>query len=101
MGDYAVAAVAVQLRMEDGRITEAGVGLTNVGLTAIRAEAAESALVGSDGSHDALDAAAQAASEAADPGDDHRGSAAYKRAVVRALTHRACVRAVSRAREAV
>ncbi len=100
VGDYAVAAAAVQLRLEDGRIVEAGVGLTNVGLTAIRAEAAEAELVGSGGDAEALDAAAEAAAEAADPGDDHRGSAEYKRAVVRAFTHRACVKALGRAGKA-
>ena len=99
VGDYAVAAVAVQMRLAGGRIVDAGVGLTNVGLTAIRAEAAEEALVGSDGNDEALDAAAAAAAAAADPGDDHRGSADYKRALVRALTHRAAAAALARAKE--
>ena len=100
VGDYAVAAVAVQLRLEAGRIAEAGVGLTNVGLTAIRAAAAETALVGSDGGDEALDRAAEAAAGAAEPEDDHRGSADYKRALVRTLTHRASASALARAREA-
>ena len=100
VGDYAVAAVAVQLRLEAGRIAEAGVGLTNVGLTAIRAAAAEAALVGSDGGDEALDRAAEAAAGAAEPEDDHRGSADYKRALVRTLTHRASASALARAREA-
>lgn len=99
VGDYAVAAVAVQLRLDGGQIAEAGVGLTNVGLTAIHAEAAEAALVGTGGSDDALDSAAAAASEAAEPEDDHRGPADYKRAVVRALTHRAASAALARAKE--
>ncbi len=98
VGDYAVAAVAVQLRVDGGRIADAGVALTNVGLTAIRANAAETALIGSDGSEDALDAAAAAAAGAAEPAADHRGSEDYKRAVVRALTHRAATRALARAR---
>ena len=100
VGDYAVAAVAVQFRLEAGRIAEAGVGLTNVGLTAIRAAAAEAALVGSDGGDEALDRAAEAAAGAAEPEDDHRGSADYKRALVRTLTHRASASALARAREA-
>ncbi len=99
VGDYAVAAVAVQLRLDGDRIAEAGVGLTNVGLTVIHAEAAEAVLVGSDGSDDALDRAAEAAAGAADPGDDHRGSGDYKRALVRALTNRAGAAALARARE--
>jgi len=100
VGDYAVAAVAVQLQLDGGQVASAGVALTNVGLTAIQAGAAEAALVGSDGGDAALDAAAEAAAAAADPGDDHRGSADYKRAVVRVLTHRAAASALARAREA-
>ena len=100
VGDYAVAAVAVQVQLAGGRIASAGVALTNVGLTAIQADAAEAALVGSDGGDAALDAAAAAAAGAADPGDDHRGSADYKRAVVRTLTYRAAASALARAKEA-
>lgn len=99
VGDYAVAAVAAQLRLADGRIEEAGVALTNVGLTAIRATAAESALVGSDGGEEARDAAAAAAAAAADPIEDHRGSADYKRAVVKTLAWRALELALDRAKE--
>ena len=99
VGDYAVAAVACQLRLEGGRVAEAGVALTNVGLTPIRAAAAEAALTGSDGSEAALDEAAEAAAAAAEPEDDHRGSAEYKRALVRALTFRAVARALDRAKE--
>lgn len=99
VGDYAVAAVAAQLRLAGGRIEEAGVALTNVGLTAIRAAAAESALVGSDGGEEARDAAAAAAAEAAEPIEDHRGSADYKRAVVKTLAWRALDEALNRAKE--
>lgn len=100
VGDYAVAAVAVQLRVAEGRVAEAGVALTNVGLTPIRAEAAESALVGSDGGEAAREAAAAAAAEAADPTADSRGGVEYKRALVRTLTWRALERALDRTREA-
>lgn len=100
VGDYAVAAVAAQLRLAGGRIEEAGVALTNVGLTAIRAERAESALVGTDGGEEARDAAAAAAAEAAEPIEDHRGSADYKRAVVKTLAWRALDEALTRAKEA-
>lgn len=98
VGDYAVAAVAVQLRFDGATIAEAGVALTNVGLTAIRATGAENALIGSDGGDDALDRAAAAAAEAAEPTADERGSEDYKRAVVRTLTFRAASKAIARAR---
>ena len=98
VGDYAVAAVAVQLRLEGGKVAEAGVALTNVGLTVIRAADAEKALIGSDGGDAALEAAGAAAAEAAEPMADARGSEAYKRAVVRTLTFRAASKAIARAR---
>ncbi len=97
VGDYAVAAVAAQVRVTEGEIVEAGIGLTNVGLTAIRARAAEAALIGTAGSEDDRDRAAEAAAEAAEPTDDHRGTVDYKRALVRALTFRALSGALAHA----
>ena len=42
VGDFATAAVAVQIRVDEDRVcTQAGIGLTNVGLTPIKASAAE------------------------------------------------------------
>src|SRR6266851_9581757 len=47
VGDFAIAGVAVTLRLDEkGRISSAGIGLTNVGITAIRARDAEEALRG-------------------------------------------------------
>jgi len=68
VGDYAVAGVAVQLAVgDDGAVTQAGVGLTNLGFAPIRVSAAEAALVGSLPDDGAIAAAAQAAADAADP----------------------------------
>jgi aerobic carbon-monoxide dehydrogenase medium subunit len=98
VGDYATAAVAVQLTLDDaGGCARAGVGLTNVGATPIAAAEAEAFLL-----HKPLDAgtigqAAQLAAAAADPVDDRRGSAAYKRDVVRVLAARALRLAARRA----
>jgi len=48
VGDYAVAGVAVQLTLDDdGRVAQAGIGLTNLGMAPIRASAAERVLTGS------------------------------------------------------
>ena len=94
-----MAAVAAQVRVSGGSVAEAGIALTNVGLTAIRASAAEAALVGTAGAADDLDRAAQAAADAAEPQDDHRGTADYKRALVRTLTFRALSDALARAGE--
>ena len=49
VGDYAVAGAAVQLTLDDdGVVTKAGVGLTNLGFAPIRATAAEETLMGAD-----------------------------------------------------
>jgi carbon-monoxide dehydrogenase medium subunit len=98
VGDFATAAVAAQVRLGNGgQIESAGIGLTNVGLTPIRAEAAEQALLGAAPDSAAIRAAAARAAEAADPAGDYRGSVEYKRALVRTLTARALRKAIERA----
>ncbi|MFQ5426183.1 MAG: FAD binding domain-containing protein [Gaiellales bacterium] len=47
VGDYATAAVAAQVTLDDGKVASAGIGLTGVGGTNLRADAAEEVLVGS------------------------------------------------------
>ena len=99
VGDFATAAVAVQLTLDaNGGCARAGIGLTNVGPTPIRAMSAETFLANKP-----LDAAtiAQAASltaSAAQPVADRRGSEDYKRDLVRVLTARALQTAARRAR---
>ena len=98
VGDYATAAVAVQVVMSgDGKVLTAGIGLTNVGLTPIKASAAEDALTGGALDDGAIKKAAALASEAAEPIEDHRGSEEYKRHLVRTLTNRALKKARERA----
>jgi carbon-monoxide dehydrogenase medium subunit len=98
VGDFATAAVAAQLTLgADGACEQAGIALTNVGLTPIRAERAEAALRGRRPDDKAIAEAAQAAAAAADPAEDLRGSVEYKRDLVRVLTGRALRRAIERA----
>jgi aerobic carbon-monoxide dehydrogenase medium subunit len=97
VGDYAIAAVGVQLSLNDGACTQAGIGLTNVGSTAIRARAAESFLIGKQPTEEAIRETARLAAEAAEPAADLRGPAEYKRAMVRTLTTRALRVALQRA----
>jgi aerobic carbon-monoxide dehydrogenase medium subunit len=66
----------------------AGIGLTGVGATNLRAEAAEQALAGSSVDDDAIAEAGRLAAEAAQPRDDHRGTADYKRRVVQVFVER-------------
>lgn len=98
VGDFATAAVAVQLTLGDGgTCARVGIGLTNVGPTPIKARRAEGLLKGHRPDEAAIRAAAQAAAAESDPSEDLRGSVAYKRDLVRVLTGRAIRRALERA----
>lgn len=97
VGDYAIAAVGVQLSFHDGMVARAGIGLTNVGPKAIRADAAENYLYGKRLDDTIAREAARLASEAAEPNSDLRGTADYKKQVVRTLTFRALRSATQRA----
>lgn len=97
VGDFATVGVAVHVEMDDGRIAQAGIGLTAVGPQNIAATAAEDALAGAEPSTDAFEEAARLAAEASDPHTDVRGSAAYKRAVVAEYVRRGLTAAVSQA----
>jgi aerobic carbon-monoxide dehydrogenase medium subunit len=89
VGDFATVGVGVHVVFADGGTVErAGIALTAVAATNIRARAAEDALRGRTLDDDAIREAAQLAAEAAEPFDDHRGSAEYKRRMVAVLTER-------------
>lgn len=98
VGDFATAAVAVQLSFSDGTVSEAGIALTAVGPRNMRASAAEQALVGSELRDEKIAEAARLAAEAAEPQADHRGSVEYKRNVVRVYTERGLRTAAAAAR---
>src|SRR6266478_913733 len=98
VGDFATAAVAVQLDLDaKGMCEQAGIGLTNVGSMPIKAAAAEAALRGKRPDEATIKRAADLAAQAAQPAADLRGSAEYKKDLVRVLTARALRKAVERA----
>jgi carbon-monoxide dehydrogenase medium subunit len=100
VGDYAVAGAAVQLTLDaDGKVEQAGIGLTNLGMAPIRAADAEEALVGHAPDDDTIAAAARAAADATEPIADRRGSVEYKTNMARVLTARAIRKALERAGE--
>ena len=100
VGDFATAAVAAQLTLSAaGTCEQVGIGLTNVGLTPIKATQAENALKGKRPDDATIAQAAKLAAEASQPAEDLRGSVEYKRDLVRVLTTRALRRAVQRASE--
>lgn len=98
VGDYATVGVAAQLSLgEDGAISRAGIALTSVNPTNTKVASAEQLLVGQQPSDELFDAASEAAAAAADPRDDVRGSAEWKRQVVRIFTGRALRTATAQA----
>jgi carbon-monoxide dehydrogenase medium subunit len=88
VGDFATVGVALQVEMEEGRVRRAGIGLTAVAPISLQAKAAEAALADRQLDDAVITDAARLAAEAADPRDDVRGSAAYKRDVVRIFVQR-------------
>jgi carbon-monoxide dehydrogenase medium subunit len=99
-GTYLKVAVHLQLDADTGRITQAGIALTAVAPKNIRAAEAEQMLVRESPSDELYAEAAHAAAMAADPRTDVRGSAEYKRAVVRTFVRRGLAQAVELARSA-
>jgi aerobic carbon-monoxide dehydrogenase medium subunit len=98
VGDFATVGVAAQVTVDGtGVCRRAGIGLTNVGATPIKATRAEGFLVGKTMDKQQIDQAAQLAAEEAQPSSDLRGPAEYKVSMVRELTKRALVRACERA----
>ena len=92
VGDFATVGVAVHVTMSNGTVEQAGIALTGVGPTNIRAAEAEEALTAQ-----ALDDDARLAAAAAQPRTDVRGTEEYKRNVVRIFT----ARGLRKAREVV
>ena len=88
VGDFATAGVAIALETDDGKVVRAGIGLTGVGPNNIKAVEAENVLLGSTLEPDTIAEAARLAAAAAEPRTDHRGTAAYKRQVVRTFVTR-------------
>jgi carbon-monoxide dehydrogenase medium subunit len=95
---YPSASVAVQLTLEGDVCKDAAMALGCVGLGAIRATAAEAALRGQSLNDKSIAAAAEAARAAAEPQDDMRGTADYKRQLIAALVKKAIGIAARRAR---
>lgn len=100
VGDYAVAAVAVQLTLDGDTCAAARIGLTNVSFAPMRATDAEAAIAGKALTDDNIRAAGVAASQECEPTSDLRGSEEYKRDLVRVITMRAIRKAAERAKGA-
>ncbi len=101
VGDFATAGAAAQVTLgAGGEVAKAGIGLTNAGLTPVRAAEAEKYLQGRKPDAAAIAEAAKLAAKASDPSADRRGSVEYKKEMARVLTLRALKKAVERAQGA-
>ncbi len=100
VGDFATAAVAVHVTFSNGSVEQAGIALTAVGGTNLRAAAAEQALAGRPLDDEAIAEASRLAAQAAEPIADVRGGVEFKRDIVRVLTARGLRRAAEVARAA-
>ena len=95
-GDWATAAAAVVLRISAGKVSHVRIALTNLAPTALRATAAEQALLGQPLNEATIDAAAGAAMAAAKPAADLRGDVEYKTAMAAQMVYRALRAAAAR-----
>jgi aerobic carbon-monoxide dehydrogenase medium subunit len=88
VGDFATVGVAVALELSGETVTRAGIALTGVGGSTTGATEAAEALTGHPLTADRIAEAADLAAQAARPRTDHRGSAEYKRHMVRTFVVR-------------
>jgi len=96
VGDFATVGVAVHLDRSGNSVTMAGIALTGVGGTNIKCQAAEQVLESGGVNDQTIEEAARLAAEAAKPQTDHRGSAEYKRHLVRTFVSRALLTSIGR-----
>ena len=96
-GDWAIAAASAALWIDGGKITDAGIALSSVGLTTIDLTRAEELLRGETPSDALFEQAGVIASEDCMPIPDGRGPVDYKRHLAGVLTKRALRKAAGRA----
>jgi len=82
LDDISSVAIGLALGIEDGIVTQARIGLGGVAATPIRAGATEAALVGRPWDAGTAARAGQVLRDEGTPIDDHRASAAYRRAML-------------------
>src|SRR5262245_48949027 len=95
--DFATVGVALTLRANNGFCEDVRVGLNSVASTIVHAKQAEATLRGKQITDDLLRQMGDVAASEVDPNDDNRGSADYKREMVKVLVRRAVQEALQRA----
>jgi aerobic carbon-monoxide dehydrogenase medium subunit len=99
--DYATVSAAAVLTLDKTKkiISDVRIALGSVGVTPIRATAAEAVLRGQPLKAEAFAEAGEKAKEAVDPISDFRGSAAYKKEMAGVFVRRALEKALSTLRQ--
>jgi carbon-monoxide dehydrogenase medium subunit len=97
IGDYATAAAAVMLTIEGGKVATCRIGLTNLSETALLAEDAAVAVIGTSLDETTLQKASALAQVIMQPAADGRGPAEYRKHVGGIMVMRALKRAAARA----
>jgi carbon-monoxide dehydrogenase medium subunit len=95
--DFATVGVAITVKARAGTCEDIRLGLNSVGPTIVHAKRAEAVLRGRPISDALLQEIGEVASSECDPIDDNRGSAEYKREMVKVLVRRAAREALQRA----
>jgi aerobic carbon-monoxide dehydrogenase medium subunit len=95
--DFATVGVAITLSAKNGICEDVRLGLNSVASTIVHAKQAEETLRGKAISDEALRHMGEVAASETDPVDDNRGSAEYKREMVKVLVQRAAKEALQRA----
>jgi CO/xanthine dehydrogenase FAD-binding subunit len=95
--DIAVVGVASQITIADGNCVKARIALAAVAPVPLRATEAEARLEGEAVTPTLIEEAAQLAVDASSPISDQRGSAEFRRHLVRVLTRRTLTTALERA----
>jgi carbon-monoxide dehydrogenase medium subunit len=90
---WPIVAVAAAVKVDGGTISEARVGLTNMGSTPLRARTVEQALVGKPATDEAVREAAASAADGTNPPSDLNGDADYRKHLATVLTRRAVLAA--------
>jgi carbon-monoxide dehydrogenase medium subunit len=93
--DYAVAGAAAWVKLSNGSIADARVGVTGVGTRPQLAESVGAALIGTDGSEEAIKAAAEKATDDVTVLEDLYGSEEYKAHLAKVYVARAIRQAVA------
>lgn len=97
-GDFAIASAAVQITVDkDGTCSQVGIGVTGAHSVPTKGVAVEALLRGRKLTKELIDEGGRLIQEGAEPIEDMRGSAAYKKKALGAILRRAIAEALRRA----